>query len=73
MAHSGNEFDFTALSPVERLQLAQALLESVLETDAEPFTAEQMAELQRRLDDIDAGRGSFEPWETVRERLLSRR
>jgi hypothetical protein len=32
-----------------------------------------MAELQRRLDDIDAGRGSFEPWKTVRERLLSRR
>jgi putative addiction module component (TIGR02574 family) len=73
MAHSVNDFDFTSLSPVERLQLAQALLESVLETDAEPFTGEQMAELQRRLDDIDAGRGSFEPWETVRERLLSRR
>jgi putative addiction module component (TIGR02574 family) len=73
MAYSVNDFDFTSLSPVERLQLAQALLESVLETDAEPFTGEQMAELQRRLDDIDAGRGSFEPWETVRERLLSRR
>jgi putative addiction module component (TIGR02574 family) len=73
MAHSVSDFDFTSLSPVERLQLAQALLESVLETDAEPFTAEQMAELQRRLDDIDAGRGSFEPWKTVRERLLSSR
>lgn len=73
MAHSVDDFDFTNLSAVERLQLAQALLESVLETGAEPFTAEQMAELQRRLDDIDAGRGSFEPWKTVRERLLSRR
>ena len=73
MAHSANEFDFTALSTVERLQLAQALLESVLETDANPFTPEQTAELQRRLDDIEAGRGSFEAWESVRERLLARR
>jgi putative addiction module component (TIGR02574 family) len=73
MAHSDNDFDFTALSPVERLQLAQTLLESVLETDANPFTPEQMAELQRRVEDIDAGRGSFEPWESVRERLLRKR
>jgi putative addiction module component (TIGR02574 family) len=73
MVHSTSEFDFTALSPLERLQLAQALLESVLEADANPFTPEQVAELQRRLDDIDAGRGSFEPWESVRERLLLKR
>jgi putative addiction module component (TIGR02574 family) len=62
MVHSADDFDFTALSTVERLQLAQALLESVLQTDANPFTPEQMAELQRRIDDIDAGRGSFETW-----------
>jgi putative addiction module component (TIGR02574 family) len=73
MVDSAQNFDFSSLSTVERLQLAQALLESVLEADAEPLTAEQMAELKRRLDDIESGRGSFEPWESVRGRLLSKR
>lgn len=72
MTQSVKDIDFSTLSPVERLQLAQALLDSVLEAEAEPFTPEQMAELDRRLADVEAGKGTFEPWETVRERLLSR-
>ena len=72
MADSSNGFDFSNLSAAERLQLAQALVESVLDAVANPFTADQIAELKRRVDDIDAGRGAFEPWESVRERLFNR-
>jgi putative addiction module component (TIGR02574 family) len=66
--------DFSNLSSVERLQLAQTLIDGVLlESKTEMFTDEQLAELDRRSAEIDSGTATFEPWETVRDRLLSRR
>lgn len=46
--------DIHALSPDQRLQLIELLWDSLSATpDAIPFTDEQRAELDRRLDDLD--------------------
>ncbi len=46
--------DIQALSPDQRLQLIKLLWDSLSPTpDAIPFTQEQRAELDRRLDDLD--------------------
>jgi putative addiction module component (TIGR02574 family) len=46
--------DIQALSPDQRLQLIELLWDSLSPTpDAIPFTQEQRAELDRRLDDLD--------------------
>lgn len=46
--------DIRALSPDQRLQLIELLWDSLSPTpDAIPFTNEQRAELDRRLDDLD--------------------
>lgn len=46
--------DIHALSPDQRLQLIELLWDSLGPTpDAIPFTNEQRAELDRRLDDLD--------------------
>lgn len=43
-------FDFSHLTPAERIQLAQDLLDSVwFDVDDLPFTEEERAELDRRL------------------------
>jgi putative addiction module component (TIGR02574 family) len=69
-----DDIDLTNLSSTERLQLAQALLDSVLyEARTETFTEEQMAELDRRSAEVEAGMASLEPWDAVRQRLLSGR
>ena len=46
--------DIQALSPDQRLQLIELLWDSLSPTpDAIPFTQEQRAELDRRLDELD--------------------
>jgi putative addiction module component (TIGR02574 family) len=82
MRFSFEEFDFASLTAAERLLLAQELLDSVFDEvypskagrqdGALSFTPQQMAELDRRVADIDSGRVVPEPWETVRERLQHR-
>jgi putative addiction module component (TIGR02574 family) len=67
-----DEIDYSALSATERLQLAQVLLDSVLyDAETEPFTAEQMKELDRRLHEIDTGKVQGEPWPQVKQRLMN--
>lgn len=66
------DFDFRHLSAAARVQLAQDLWESLTpeEVDAElPLTPEQMAELDRRLADLDAHPEAGVPWEQVRAEL----
>lgn len=62
------------LSLAERVELAQQLWDSVhADACAAPFTPEQQAELDRRIEAIDSGEIICEPWETVHDRLRSER
>ena len=60
------------LDESERAELAGALLQS-LEPPADVQVEQAWREeVDRRLDDVQAGRAQFTPWEQVRERLLLR-
>lgn len=60
------------LPPAERALLAQRLWDSVrAETYAAPFTPEQIAEINRRIAQADAGEVELIPWEDVRDKFLS--
>jgi putative addiction module component (TIGR02574 family) len=66
-------FDYSKLSPTERLELAQDLWDSVdpaSDASVLPVTEEQKAELDRRLDELDAVPSSGAPWPDVRKRVL---
>ena len=65
-----HDIDFSALSANEKLELAWTLLDGVLTHDIEPFSHEQLSELDRRVNEIKTGGVSFEPWWAVRQQLL---
>ena len=68
-----NEFNFSRLSPSERLILAQELLDSVVtEIHAPPLTHEQRAEAKRRVAEVTSGAVQALPWDDVKRRLLAR-
>jgi putative addiction module component (TIGR02574 family) len=71
MAHP--KFDFSSLTPDERIQLAEDLWDSLGEqAGAVPLTDAQARELDRRLAAYRADGDPGEPWETVMERLEQR-
>lgn len=58
--------DIASLSPEERLQLLDALWESLSATpEAIPLTSAQQKELDRRLDELDREGPTGIPWEEV--------
>jgi len=59
------------LSPGDRLQLIEALWETLSEEDV-PVTPEERALLDARLADLDANPGEQSPWSEVRARLQHR-
>jgi putative addiction module component (TIGR02574 family) len=61
------------LSPTERIELANELLDSVSEGYYPPLTPEQAAEIDRRIEEHEKDPGRAIPWEDVREWLWSRR
>ncbi len=61
-------FDFSHLTPEERIQLAEDLWDS-LPTDPQPLTEAQQAELARRLALHDAAPDRGRPWREVMEDL----
>jgi len=66
-------FDFSQLTPAERLQLAQDLWDSVddaVGVDVLPLTEEQRAELDRRLADLEANPEDGIPWEQAKREIL---
>ena len=66
-------FDFSQLTPAERLELAQDLWDSVddaVGTDVLPLTPELTAELERRLADFEANPNDAVPWEQVKRDIL---
>lgn len=63
-------FDFSHLTGAERLELAEALWDSVLGTPDEPeLNPDQIAELDRRLAELDANPGATVPWREAMDRL----
>ena len=74
MAHSIKDFDFSKLSPVERILLAQDLWDSAHEeAQALPLTPEQQVEIEQRIAALDAGTMPAYPWEEVKQRLMTRK
>ena len=68
MAH--RFFDYSKLTPAERVELAMELWDSVPDDSAEPPLAEwQRAELVERLDAYRQNPGVGSPWAEVRERV----
>jgi putative addiction module component (TIGR02574 family) len=77
LAMSEPAFDFTELSVPERIQLVEDLWDSVA-ADTPPLTLspEEVAELERRLAEMDANPEAGIPWEQVKadiERHLHQR
>jgi putative addiction module component (TIGR02574 family) len=62
------------LSPAERIQLAEDLWDSVAASpeDLPPLSAEQQAEMERRIKQLEDDPGSALSWEEVRTSLWSR-
>jgi putative addiction module component (TIGR02574 family) len=60
------------LSPAERVEIAQELLESVDDVELPPLTPEQMDEIDRRIAEHKRDPTRAIPWEEVRERLRGR-
>ena len=59
------------LSPAERIQLAEDLWDSVAaHPEQVEVPPEQLAELERRLAELDENPEDGEPWDQVKARLL---
>jgi len=60
------------LTPEERRELVDDLQEIVEEDEDSALTPEQIAELDRRIEEHKRDPGSAIPWEEVRDRLRAR-
>jgi len=59
-------FDFSSLTPVERIALADTLYDSAMQeinAMTPAITSEQMAEIDRRIADVEAGRVKLVDWD----------
>jgi putative addiction module component (TIGR02574 family) len=70
---SKRDLDIASLTPEERLSLLEELWDSFAAVpDAPPLTEAQRAELDRRLDELDAEGPVGIPWDEVLSRIRSR-
>jgi putative addiction module component (TIGR02574 family) len=60
------------LPPEERADVAKRLIASLDEPADGDVEAAWLAEVERRLQDVDRGTAKFEPWEVVRARIATR-
>ena len=66
------EYDFSSLSPAQRLELAEELVASVRsEAQAGEFSVAEMAQMQNEMEAIRNGSISTVSWESLKKRLLS--
>jgi putative addiction module component (TIGR02574 family) len=66
--------DILSLPREERIRLVEEIWDSIArESEALPLTAEQAAELDRRIAEYEANPEEGEPWEVVRERIRNSR
>jgi len=69
----GPDLNISALSATERLRLIEKLWESLCADPAQiPVSDAQKMELDRRLDEVDAGDRQGIPWEDVLRRIRGR-
>ena len=61
-----------ALPPEARAEVAEQLLQSLENGDHAEIDAEWVAEIERRIDDLDSGRMKTIPGEDVFARIFSR-
>jgi putative addiction module component (TIGR02574 family) len=61
-----------ALPEEERMELAEALLDSQGPSSEPPFDSAWLSEIQRRSAEIGAGTVQLTPWSVVRERVRRR-
>jgi putative addiction module component (TIGR02574 family) len=72
MPHSS--FDFSQLSPIERIHLVQELWDSIHDdAQAMPLTAEDRAEINRRHAQLESGEAQGVSLDMIRQSLLTRR
>jgi putative addiction module component (TIGR02574 family) len=72
MPHSS--FDFSPLSPIERIHLVQELWDSIHDdAQAMPLTAEDRAEINRRHAQLESGEVQGISLDELRQSLLTRR
>lgn len=68
---SNHPFDFSHLSPAERILLAEDLWDSVTaKADAPPLSQAQEEELRHRLAAADRGETSYSSWLDIKRRLI---
>ncbi len=60
------------LSKAERIELAQDLWDTIRPEDLPPLTADEIAELERRLAEHERDPSTAIPWEEVEARLIAR-
>ena len=67
------QFDFTRMTPEERLELVEEIWDSLAERpETVPLTAGQKAELDRRLEEMERDGGDGIPWEEVLRQIRAR-
>ncbi len=64
--------DASRLPPVDRIQLIEALWDTLPPDTLPSLSAEWLAEIQRRSAEYDAGSAQTVPWEQVRADALRR-
>ena len=60
------------LPETQRVQIVDALLESLSPDSAEPLNASWLAEIERRSNAIDEGSDTTVPWDEIRTRTRQR-
>ncbi|MCI0354658.1 MAG: addiction module protein [Acidobacteria bacterium] len=67
------QFDFSGLTPEERLDLVEQIWDGLAEQpERVPLTTAQKAELDRRLEDMARDGGDGIPWEDVLRQIRAR-
>lgn len=66
------KIDFSHLSPVERIELIEALWDSLDPADAAPITPELAEELERRSEEAEANPEAGRSWDEVHKDLKKR-
>lgn len=72
MTISIREIDIAALSPIQKMELADVLYDTAqqeLEVLTAPLSGEQLCEIDRRIAAADRGELVGESWDAVYERL----
>ncbi len=64
--------DAAQLPVADRLELIDALWDTLPEEALPPLSEEWMAEIRQRSDELDAGTAKSVPWEVVQSEALAR-